>query len=44
MVNYSRELRTRADIRRKGKVENIIDFVEKMKKLQEKAEVVLKKI
>jgi len=44
MVNYSRELRTRADIRRKGKVENIIDFVEKMKKLQEKAEVVLKKV
>ena len=44
MVNYSRELRIRADIRRKGKIEKIIDFVEKMKKLQEKAEVVLKKV
>ena len=41
---YSRELRTEADIRRKGKVEKIIDFVEKMKKLQKKAKVVLKKV
>jgi len=29
MVNYDRELRMRADIRRKEKVEKAIEFVEK---------------
>jgi len=33
MVNYSRELRIGADIRRKGKVKKIIEFVERMKKI-----------
>jgi len=28
MANYSREMRMRADIRRKGKVEKAIEFVE----------------
>jgi len=33
MVNYGKELRMRADIRRKGKVEKIMEFIERMKKV-----------
>ena len=33
MANYSRELRMGADIRRKGKVEKAIEFVERMRKV-----------
>ena len=43
MENYGRELRIRADIRRKGKVEKMTEFAEKMKKVQEKAETALRK-
>jgi len=43
IVNYRRELRIEADIRRKGKVEKVTEFVERMKKVQEEARVVLKK-
>jgi len=43
MVNYDRELRMGADIRRKGKVEKMMEFAERMKKVQEKVEVVLGK-
>jgi len=43
IVNYRRELRIEADIRRKGKVEKVTEFVERMKKVQEEAKVVLKK-
>ena len=43
MANYSRELRMGADIRRKGKVEKAIEFVERMRKVQEEAGVVLRK-
>ena len=43
MVNYNRELRIGANIRRKKKVEKVIEFVEKMKKVQEEAEVALRK-
>ena len=32
MANYGRELRMGGDIRKKGKVESTIEFVEKMKK------------
>ena len=35
MANYSRKLRIRVDIRRKGKVEKAIEFVKRMKKVQE---------
>jgi len=31
MVNYGRELRIEADIRKKGKVEKITKFAERMK-------------
>ena len=42
-MNYSRELRIEADIKRKGKVEKVIKFTERMKKVQEKAGAVLRK-
>jgi len=44
MTNYKRELRMGADIRKKGIVEKAMEFVERMKKVQEKAEAVLKKV
>ena len=40
-MNYSRELRIGVDLRRKGKIEKTMEFVEIMRKIQEKAEVVL---
>jgi len=33
IANYGRELRIRADIRKKGKVERVMEFVERMKKV-----------
>jgi len=33
MTNYSRELRIKADIRRKEKVEKMIEFTERMRKV-----------
>jgi len=43
MANYGRELRMGGDIRRKGKVESVTEFMERMKKVYEEAEAVLKK-
>ena len=43
IANYSRESRMRADIKRKEKVEKITEFVERMKRVQEKAGAALKK-
>ena len=43
MANYGRELRMGADIRKNGKVEKAIEFIERLKKVQEKAEAVLRK-
>jgi len=43
MANYGRELRIGADIRRKEKVENAMESTERIKKVQEKAGVALKK-
>jgi len=43
MANYGRELRIGGDIRRKGKVEKTMEFVEKLKRVQEEAGIVLKK-
>ena len=37
MANYRRKLRMGADIRKKGKVEKVMEFVERMKKVQEDA-------
>ena len=44
IANYGRELRMGADIRRKGKIERATEFVERMKKVQKKAMVALRKV
>jgi len=43
MANYGKELRMRGDIRKKEKVENATEFMERMKKVQEEAEAALRK-
>jgi len=43
MANYGRELRMGDDIRRRGKVEKVTEFVERMKKVYEEAGAALKK-
>ena len=40
-ANYSRELRIEVDLRRKGKMEKTMKFVERMRKVQKEAEAVL---
>jgi len=44
MANYGRELKMRGDIRKKRKVESTTEFMEKMKKIYEKADVVSRKM
>ena len=44
MANYGRELRMEGDIRRRGKVEKAMEFVERMKKVHEEAGAALKKV
>ena len=44
MINYGRELRMGGDIRKKGKVESAMEFVERIKKVHEEARVELKKM
>jgi len=43
IANYRRELRMGGDIRKRGKVEKAMEFVERMKKMHEEAEAALKK-
>jgi len=43
MANYRREMRMEGDIRKKGKVENAMEFVERMKKVHEEVEAALRK-
>ena len=43
MVNYGRELRIRTDIRRKGKMEKAMEFVERMRRVQEEVGAALRK-
>jgi len=44
IANYGRKLRMGINIRRKEKMEKTIEFIERMKKVQGKAGVVLKKV
>ena len=44
MENYGRELRIGINIRRKEKVEKVTEFVKRIKKIQEKVKVVLRKV
>jgi len=43
MANYGKEIRIGGDIRKKGKIESAMEFVERMKKVHEEAEAALKK-
>jgi len=43
MANYGRELQIGVNIRRKGKVEKVTEFVERMRKVQEEAGATLRK-
>jgi len=43
MANYGREIRMGGDIWKKGKVEKATEFVERMRRVQEKAGAALKK-
>ena len=43
MVNYKRELKMRVNIKRKSKVEKVIEFAERIKKIQKKVGAVLRK-
>ena len=43
MANYGKEMRMGGDIRKKRKVESATEFVERMKKVHEEAEVALRK-
>jgi len=44
MANYGKEMRMGGDIRKKEKVESATEFVERMKKVHEEAEMALRKI
>ena len=43
IANYGRELRMEEDIRKKGKVEKAMEFVERMTKVQKETRAALKK-
>ena len=43
MANYGRELRMKAGIRRKEKVERLMELAERIKKMQKKAGAILRK-
>ena len=43
MANYSREMRMGGDIRKRGKVEKTVKFVERMKRIHEEVRAALKK-
>jgi len=43
MANYGREMRMGRDIRKKEKVENATEFIERMKKIHKKVEAALRK-
>ena len=43
IANYRRELRMGADIKKRGKVEKVTEFAERIKKVQKEAEVALRK-
>ena len=44
MANYRKELRMGRNIRKKGKIEKVMEFVERMKKVHKEARTTLKKV
>ena len=43
-ANYGRELRMGVDLRKKGKMESMTEFVERMREIQEEAEAALMRV
>jgi len=43
IANYGRKLKMGADIRRKEKIEKMMEFAERIKKVQEEVGIVLRK-
>ena len=43
IANYRRELRMEGNIRKRGKVEKVMEFVKRMKRMHEKAGAALRK-
>ena len=43
MVNYGRDMRMGVDLRRKGKIEKVTEFVERMRKVQKETGAALTK-
>ena len=43
IANYGRKLRIETNIKRKRKVEKVVEFAKRMKKIQKEAEIVLRK-
>jgi len=43
IANYKKELRIEINIRKKGKIEKVTEFAERMRKFQEEAGAVLRK-
>ena len=43
IANYRRKMRIEVDLRKKEKMEKITEFVERMRKMQEKVEITLTK-
>ena len=44
IASYGREIRIEIDFRRKGKIKKVIEFAERIRKVQEEAEVTLTKV
>ena len=44
MANYRREIRMGVDLKRKGKIEKVTEFAERMRKVQKEAKAVLTKV
>ena len=44
MANYGREMRMGGDIRKRGKVEKVVEFVERIKRIHEEVGAALKKL
>ena len=44
IANYEKNLRMGIDIKRKGKIEKVMKFVERMKKVQEEIVAALKRV
>jgi len=44
IANYSREMRMGVDLKRKSKMEKVMEFVERIRKVQEEVEAALTKV